>query len=124
MSSPSYSQPLASVLKPPERLGEVGRALWHELQSDYHIADIASLIVLGQACMALDRAEALGRRIDLDGEVIDTPSGPKPHPALAAEQQARALGCRLLRTLGLVFEPLLPVGRHYPDRIRRARDGD
>jgi hypothetical protein len=106
----SHSPP--SIIKPPERLGEPGRILWHELQADYHITDAAGLTVLGQACAAFARAESLARRIDADGEVLESPSGPKPHPAIAGELQARALVCRLLKQLGLTLEPLMPVGKH------------
>jgi hypothetical protein len=108
--SPPHPPP--SVIKPPERLGEFGRMLWHELQSDYHITDAAGLTVLAQACAAFERAEGLARRIDVDGEVINSPSGPRPHPAIAGELAARALVCRLLKQLGLTLEPLMPVGHH------------
>jgi hypothetical protein len=108
--SPSHPPP--SIIKPPERLGDPGLALWRELQADYHITDAAGLTVLAQACAAFDRAEGLARRIDADGEVLDSPNGPKAHPAIAGELQARALVCRLLKQLGLTLEPLMPVGHH------------
>jgi len=53
----------------------------------------------------------LRRRIDADGEVIDTRNGPKAHPALRDEIANRAFIVRTLDKLGVNVEVKRPIGR-------------
>lgn len=96
---------------PPRKLGEHGGALWSRVMADYQIADAGGVELLAQACGALDRAEALRARIDADGEIIDTPGGPKAHPGLKDELGNRAFVTRCIARLGLDVEPVQRVGR-------------
>ena len=53
---------------PPRTLGAHGLELWERVQSEYAIEDAGGIEVLAQACLALDRAEALAARINAEGE--------------------------------------------------------
>jgi hypothetical protein len=96
---------------PPRQLGAHGLELWSAIQREYYITDPGGIELLAQACSGLDRAEQLGERIGADGAIVHTRSGPKPHPALAAELAARAFVCRQLERLGLNLEAVRPIGR-------------
>ena len=76
------------------------------------IEDYGGIEMLAQACQALDRAEALRREIERDGEVLRLRGTIKDHPALKHELANRAFVVRTLARLGLNFEPVKPsVGR-------------
>jgi hypothetical protein len=96
---------------PPRKLGEAGHDLWRAVQEQYGIADIGGVEVLLQICLALDRLEALAARISRDGEVVETPRGPRAHPAMRDETQLRAFVVRSVQKLGLSIEPLKRIGR-------------
>src|SRR5262249_34693762 len=99
------------VPDPPRPLGPPGLALWTEIQLEYQIQDRGGVEMLLIGCAALDRAERLRVQIDADGEIIRTRNGPKAHPALRDEVQARAQVMRCLEKLGLNLEPIKSVGR-------------
>ena len=96
---------------PPRKLGDHGTALWNAIQWAYTIDDVAGIELLAHACEAADRVGALAERIDRDGEVIEGPTGPRPHPALSAELAGRHFIARSFERLGLNFEPIKPIGR-------------
>jgi hypothetical protein len=73
---------------------------------EYHIEDVGGRELLALACQQLDRAEALKAQIDSEGEIIPSRLGPKAHPALRYEIQARAFIAKTLQRLGLNLEPL------------------
>jgi hypothetical protein len=73
------------------------------------IQDAGGRELLVLACQQLDRAEALKAQIDQEGEVVQTRNGPRDHPALRHELQARAFVAKTLLRLGLNVEPLRPV---------------
>jgi hypothetical protein len=77
---------------------------------EYHITDPGGLELLAQAAAALDRAEALSEAIGVD-VVVHSRSGPKPHPALAAELANRSFVARTIERLGLNLETVRPIGR-------------
>jgi hypothetical protein len=91
---------------PPRPLGVHGDRLWQAIELEFDIVDVASLELLCLACQALDRAESLRGTIDRDGDVIQTESGPRPHPALKDELNAMTFVRQTLRALGLVYEPV------------------
>ncbi len=74
-----------TAVGPPRELGEHGLALWTSIQAEYRIDDVGDITVLVQLCAAADRAEALGARIDADGETITGKMGLKAHPCLIVE---------------------------------------
>lgn len=95
---------------PTRALGDHGIDLWNAIQSDYLIEDGAEIEVLMEACQALDRAESLAAQIAADGPVIHSASGPRVHPCISQETNARALVVRCLTRLGVLHEPIRPVG--------------
>jgi hypothetical protein len=103
--------PRSNLPQPPRKLGAHGLDLWSAIQREYYITDPSGLELLAQACTGLDRAEELAERIAADGAVVLARSGPKAHPALAAELAARAFVCRTLERLGLNLETVRPIGR-------------
>jgi hypothetical protein len=103
--------PTATVNEPPRKLGEYGRALWDAVMLEYRIDDCGGIELLFQICAAVDRIEALAERISADGEVVNTRTGPKAHPALRDELAGRAFVARSLERLGITVEAVRPVGR-------------
>ena len=100
------SQPADDGVRPPPHLRELGLTLWRDVTESYLFDDPASYTILGLACGALDRAEALRAQIDADGEMIRGKFGVKSNPLLRDELQNRALCARLLGQLGLDLEPI------------------
>jgi hypothetical protein len=89
-------------------LGEAGRALWDAIQNEFRIEDCGGAELLAQVCAAADRAEALA--IDRDGETIDTTMGLKALPCFRDEVANRSFVVRVLKRLGMVYEPVRSVG--------------
>src|SRR5436189_1121463 len=71
-SDPSSRSTIRMTIKPPRPLGKHGEALWHSIESEYHVSDSGGVELLAQACAALDRAEQLAAEIAKDGAVICT----------------------------------------------------
>jgi hypothetical protein len=103
--------PGSTAPPPPRKLDPPGLSLWNRVQAEYGIADVGGVEILCLAAQALDRAEGLAALIAQDGAVIHTRAGPKAHPALRDELQARALCARLLVKLGITSEPIKSPGR-------------
>jgi len=116
--------PASSTVSPPRKLGELGLSLWQSIQSDYGIDDAAGRELLAQACEAADRVAHLAEKIDADGEVIQTKTGPKVHPAVKEELAARSFIVRTLQALGLNLEPVRGVGRPTAWQKRQERQED
>jgi hypothetical protein len=95
---------------PPSHLGEPGRKLWASIVAEYRIDDAGGLALLGTAAEACDRIWRCRETIDRDGELIQTRYGPKMHPLLPAERDARAALTRALYRLNLDLEPLKSLG--------------
>jgi hypothetical protein len=108
-----------SLPRPPRKLGRHGMALWRTVQTEYAIEDPGGLELLLQACAAVDRLEALGERINADGEILVIRGVPKPHPCLREELAARSFVCRAIERLGLNLEAIKPIGR---DRATKHAD--
>ena len=94
----------------PKGLGEHGLKLWREVTSIYAFDDPGSLVVLEQACRALDRAERCAAEITEAGEMIRLRNGSlRANPLLRDELGFRAFAVRALAKLGLDLEPLHPT---------------
>ena len=72
--------PAATGVPPPRKLGHHGLSLWNSVQNAYRIDDAGGIELLAQCCAAQDRVEALAERINADGEVVHSRTGPKAHP--------------------------------------------
>jgi hypothetical protein len=84
----------------PAGLSAPGRRLWASVVDVYELteAERALLVEAARTVDQLDRLDAIARA---DGPVVDSPQGPRAHPALVeARQQRIALG-RLIATLRL-----------------------
>ena len=100
------------VPPPPRELGQSGLQLWSAVRGEFHISDAGGVELLLQACQASDRLAALAARIEADGEVVTTAGGGlKAHPGLREETSLRSFICRTLARLGILDQPLQPVGR-------------
>jgi hypothetical protein len=100
-------KPPVPAWEPPRPLGPHGRALWDAVTSEFCFDDVTGRELLGEACEALDRVQAMRERINLDGEVQITADGQaKPHPLLQAELSGRGFITRTLCRLGLPYEPV------------------
>jgi hypothetical protein len=85
---------------------------WHDIHSEYDIGDRAGLIILYNACAALDRAEALAEAIKKDGPMIYTKNGGvQVNSGIKLKIAARSFVTRSLQRLGLNFEPVRGPGR-------------
>ena len=120
---PTMVDPASTGVSPPRKLGQHGLSLWNSVQIAYRIDDVGGIELLAQVCAASDRVEALAEQINVDGEVIYSPVGPKAHPALRDELAGRAFIVRTLERLGLNVETIKPVGRPSGPR-RRGHDAD
>src|SRR5215831_5800836 len=98
--------PTSSTPQPPRKLGELGSSLWQSIQSEYKIDDAAGIELLTQCCEASDRIGCLAEKIDNDGAVIESKTGPKIHPAEKEELALRSFVVRTLQMLGLNLEPV------------------
>jgi hypothetical protein len=116
-------EPAPTLPEPPRTLGRSGLTLWRSIQSEFRVTDVGGMELLMQACSAADRAEALGRRIDKDGETIATRTGMRAHPCLKDELAARSFICRTLARLGVTDEPVGRMGRPSGPRWR-GHDAD
>src|SRR5262245_56354109 len=93
---------------PPRTLGHHGTNLWNRITTEYNIADAGGRELQALACQQLDRAQALKAQNHAEAAVVQTRNGPKDHPALRHELQARAFIAKPLLRLGLNVEPLRP----------------
>jgi hypothetical protein len=97
------------VPTPPRPLGAAGMRLWTAVQETYAVTDTVGIELLGEACAAADRNEALSVRIASDGEVVTDAKGTlRPHPGLAAELANRNFVLRVFDKLGLNYEEKRP----------------
>jgi phage terminase small subunit len=103
--------PGSNFPQPPRKLGEAGLSLWQALHTEYEVVDAAAIELLTLACESSDQAARLAEQVERDGEVTQTESGPKIHPAIKELRSARTFIVRCLRELGLSYEPIKPVGR-------------
>jgi hypothetical protein len=104
-------QPVETGVRPPPQLRPLGLALWRDVVETYEFSDPGSYTILGLACQALDRADAIRKQIDKHGEMLTTETGVRANPLLRDEYQNRGLCARLLGQLGLDLEPVKGVGR-------------
>jgi hypothetical protein len=70
-----------------------------------------------QACEAADRVGRLAAKIDADGELIETKSGPRIHPGVKEELAGRAFICRTLHALDESYMPSQAVGSLPTNRM-------
>jgi len=89
-----------SEQRPPVHLGPAGRRLWRAVLAGYRLA-ATERAILQAGCEALDRQAEARALIDAEGLIIEGRYGPRAHPALAIERDARLALVRTLRALGV-----------------------
>jgi phage terminase small subunit len=103
----------------PAHLSASRKRLWKAILGDFEL-DVHELELLRLACEALERCEEARRAIARDGAYVQGRFGPKAHPAISVERDARIGAARLFREIGLDGEPQLdPLSL----RARRRQGG-
>ena len=95
--------PSVAAVEVPAHLSEPSKLLWRRLSAEYAF-DAAGEAVLRLLCEALDRCEQARQVVAEDGPMIDGRFGPRQHPMLSVERDARIAVARLIRELGLEQE--------------------
>lgn len=105
---------------PPEHLSATMQAWWREAVAEYDF-DAHHLLLLEAAADAWDtmvNARDTARR---EGLTVQGANGPKPHPVVAIERDARLAFARLIRELDLDCEPPREQHGWRPPAIRSNR---
>lgn len=87
----------------PEELGESGRRLWDDFVSKFDFEE-HELALLIEAARVKDRLDALDKIIRAEGMTIQSPHGPKAHPALVEARQQEIVLTRIVASLRLPDE--------------------
>lgn len=87
----------------PLGLSSEALAIYRQTLADYDLEPWHVRILL-EALRSLDRAEQARRQLDAEGLTIDGRFGPRPHPLLTVERDARSGFARLMKQLGLDIE--------------------
>jgi len=99
----------------PQGLSGRSQSLWRATNRDYVLAQ-HELALLAEALKSLDRAEQARGMVDVEGITVLGRSGPRAHPAVAVERDARTLAARLFRELSLDPAALDPRPPRVPTR--------
>lgn len=93
--------------KAPAGLSQEARKLFHETTEQSSIDDAPSLVLLGNACRALDRLRLAEAIVKKEGAIyLDRFGQPKAHPAAARVDAENLTLQRSLRELGINLSPL------------------
>ncbi|MFN8019834.1 MAG: hypothetical protein U0P45_17200 [Acidimicrobiales bacterium] len=82
----------------PAGTGPSGRRLWRSVTADFDLAE-HELALLREAVRTVDQLDALAAVVADAGSMVDTPQGPKVHPALVEARQLRLVLARLVASL-------------------------
>ena len=86
---------------PPTHLRAAGRRLWRGIMADWTIDSAHDLARLQAAAEAQDRMAEAREAIERDGAYVEGRFGPKAHPGIAVERDARIALLRALKELGV-----------------------
>ena len=87
----------------PDELGESGRKLWDDYTSKFEFEE-HELALLVEAARVKDRLDALDKIIRSEGMTVQSPHGPKAHPALVEARQQEIVLTRIVASLRLPDE--------------------
>jgi len=105
---------------PPEHLSAEMAHWWRQIVADYDL-DHHHLKLLEAACDAWDRmAQARATVLD-EGLTVEGGMGPKQHPAVAIERDARAAFVRIVREMDLDEPVPAPHAYMRPPALRSNR---
>ncbi len=91
---------MTTVPKPPTSTGTAGRRLWSSVLVEYELEQ-HEIALLTEAVRTVDQLDDLAALVDRDGLLLDSPTGPRIHPAAVEARQARIALARLLAALRL-----------------------
>ena len=101
-----------STAKSPVGLSDEAQRLFRETVEQYSIDDAPSLVLLGNACRALDRLRIAEAIVKKEGSVyLDRFKQPKAHPAAARVDAENLTLQRSLRELGINLAPVPSISR-------------
>ncbi|HVM31444.1 MAG TPA: P27 family phage terminase small subunit [Candidatus Limnocylindrales bacterium] len=98
------SGPQPGVPTPPRHLSAESRRLWRATLARFEF-EPHHLTILTVALEALDRLRQAQAEVERDGLTVPGRWGPRAHPAIAIERDARIAYVRAIRELGLDLEP-------------------
>jgi phage terminase small subunit len=84
-------------------------AWWRDVVAEWEL-DSHHEHLLTLAAEAWDRSEMARRQVEADGMTVVGRFGPKAHPAIAIERDAKLVFSRLVRQLNLDVSPAMPAG--------------
>jgi hypothetical protein len=121
--SPNIPAPARlNSVAPSQSLNAAGLSLWDRVQVEFGIEDAAGVELLTSACVATDRAAEFAAVIARDGAMIQGKDGPRQHPAVRGELEARAFVVKTLRELGLTTQSIKRLGR--PGGVPRGQNAN
>jgi P27 family predicted phage terminase small subunit len=109
------------MISPPAWLSKHAKAEWRRVMPDLtkrRILTAADLGSLENYCLAIGHVRDMERKITKEGHVIETPRGPRAHPAVRIQSDAMTRARLLAAELGLT-----PVSRSRP-AIRDDENSD
>jgi hypothetical protein len=83
-----------------DKLGAPGRQLWDSVTRPY-VLEVHEEVLLLEACRAVDTLAVLDKLVRDEGVIVDSPTGPRAHPALVESRLQRQGVARLLAALRL-----------------------
>ena len=96
----------------PKALREGGKKLWNRVLREFELADHEEVILL-QACRLLDTLDRLQEQIDAGDVIVESPQGPKTHPAVVEFRQHSLSLAKVVASLRIPFgeDELVPQQR-------------
>ena len=90
----------STVPAPPKGIAASGRKLWREVLEAYEL-DQHEVALLRELVRTVDQLDVLADLVAEQGTMIDSPTGPRMHPAVVEARQQRIAAARLTAVLRL-----------------------
>jgi P27 family predicted phage terminase small subunit len=104
----------------PLHLSPATQDWWRQIVADYDL-EVHHLKLLESACDAWDRMTTARATVLRDGLMVEGDRGPKQHPCVGIERDARIAFARLIRELDLDSPVPAPGPYHPPPALRSNR---
>lgn len=85
---------------PPKGTQKAGKRLWEAIVGQYEL-DEHEVALLTELVRSVDHLDQLAAIVEKDGLLLDSPSGPRVHPAAVESRQLRIAAARLAAALRL-----------------------
>jgi P27 family predicted phage terminase small subunit len=106
-------EPAQNLQKAPDHLSAAMKAWWADVLARHGVPDSHRLYLLEAACGAWDRLEGARQTLAREGITVAGRYGPRTHPAVGVERDARLAFARLLTQLDLDPPPERYMGGAY-----------